>query len=139
MSLPKLNEFPDWLTAAESRMLPKSPVGQAIGYVLPRRDGFTSQYADRVLAIDNNLSERMVRLISVGRKNYLFLGSDNGGQVAAILYSIMASAESNHVEPFACVRDLLVQLSGKQPDDLSDLLPEEWLKSHPEARRRWSR
>lgn len=70
----------------------------------------------------------------------MFLGSDNGGKAAAaILDSIMASAKANQVEPFAYVRDLLVQFSGKRPDDLSDLLPDAWLKMHPDARRRWSR
>lgn len=138
-SLPTLNEFHDWLTTAESQVLPKSPVGQAIGYVLPRWDGLTRYCEDGALAIDNNLSERMVRPIAIGRKNYLFLGSDNGGKAAAILYSIMASAKSNQVEPFAYVRDLLVQFSGNRSPDLSDLLPDEWLKTHPEARRRWSR
>ena len=72
---------------------------------------------------------------AIGRKNYLFLGSDNGGKAAAILYSIMASAKSNQVEPFAYVRELLLHLSG----DLSDLLPDQWLQTHPDARRRWSR
>jgi hypothetical protein len=138
-SLPTLKKFHDWLTATESRVLPKSPVGQAIGYVLPRWDGFTRYCEDGALTIDNNLSERMVRPIAIGRKNYLFLGSDNGGNAAAILYSIMASAKSSQVEPFAYVRDLLMQFSGKPPDDLSKLLPDEWLKSHPEARRCWSR
>jgi hypothetical protein len=69
----------------------------------------------------------------------MFLGSDNGGKAAAILYSIMASAKSNQVEPFAYVRDLLVQFFGKRPDNLVELLPDEWLKTHPDARRRWSR
>jgi len=72
----------------------------------------------------------------IGRKNYLFLGSDNGGKAAAIHYSIMASAKSNHAEPFAYVRDLLVQIPVRLPGDLSDLLPDEWLKSHSDARRR---
>ena len=81
----------------------------------------------------------MVRPVAIGRENYLFLGSDNGGKAAAILYSIMASAKSNQVEPLAYVRDLLVQFSGQSPDDLSDLLPDHWLQTHPEARRRWAR
>lgn len=62
-----------------------------------------------------------------------------GGKAAAILYSVMASAKANQAEPFAYVRDLLVQLSGKRPDDLSELLPDEWLKKHPQSRRPWSR
>jgi len=81
----------------------------------------------------------MVRTCAIGRKNWMFLGSDNGGKAAAILYSVMASAKSNQVEPFVYVRDVLVQFSGKPPNDLSKLLPDVWLKTHPEARRRWSR
>ena len=54
-------------------------------------------------SIDNNLSERMVRPVAIGRKNYLFLGSDNGGTAAAVLYSVLASAKANQVEPFAYV------------------------------------
>ena len=127
------------MSAAASQVLPKSPVGQAIGDVLPRWDGLTRYCEHDTLAIDNNLSERMVRPIAIGRKNYLFLGSDRGGKAAAILYSVMASAKSNQVEPFAYVRVLLVQFSGKPPDDLSKLLPNIWLKSHPEAQRRWSK
>jgi len=56
----------------------------------------------------------------------------------AILYCAMASAKSNQVEPFAYVRDLLIRFSGGGPDDLSELLPDQWLKKHPESRRRWS-
>ena len=138
-SLPILKELHDWLSATESRVLPKSPVGQAIGYVLPRWDGLVRYCENGALSIDNNLSERMVRPCAIGRKNWMFLGSDNGGKAAAILYSMMASAKSNQVEPFAYVRDLLVQLSGKRPHDLSKLLPDAWLKTHPESRRKWSR
>ena len=69
----------------------------------------------------------------------MFLGSDNGGKAAAILYSVMASAKANQVEPFAYVRDLLVRLLGSQPDNPSNLLPDEWVKTNPDARRRWSR
>lgn len=138
-SLPVLSEFHDWLKEAQWQVLPKSPVGRAIQYVLPRWDGLTRYCEHGMLSIDNNLSERMVRPVAIGRKNYLFLGSDSGGKAAAILYSIIASAKANQVEPFAYIRDLLVRLSGQPPDHLSELLPDEWLKEHPKARRRWSR
>lgn len=102
--------------------------------------GRFARYSENsALSIDNNLSERMVRPVAIGRKNWVFLGSDNGGKAAAILYSIMASAKANQVEPFAYVRDLLGQFSGKRLDDLTALLPDEWLKTPLEARRRWSR
>jgi transposase len=91
------------------------------------------------LSIDNNLSERSVRPVAIGRKNYLFMGSDNGGKAAAILYSMMASAKANQVEPFAYVRDLLVQLSRHSPPAVATLLPDAWLAAHPEACRCGSR
>ncbi len=138
-SLPILEELHDWLSTAESNVLPKSPVGQAIGYVLPRWDGFVRDCQQGALSIDNNLSERMIRPLTIGRKNWMFLGSDTGGKAAAILYGVIASAKSNEVEPFADVRALLRELTGNGPADLSALLSDIWLKTHPESHRRWSR
>lgn len=138
-SLPILREFHQWLEAAQARVLPKSPVGQAIGYVLPRWEGLTRYSQDGSLAIDNNLSERMIRPCAIGRKNYLFFGSDDGGHAAAVLYSILASAKANQVEPFAYVRDLVDTFAQEAEPDLTQLLPNAWLAAHPQARRNWSR
>ncbi len=138
-SLPLLGEFRQWLQATEQIVLPKSPIGQALRYVLPRWDGLVRYCENGALSIDNNLSERSVRPVAIGRKNYLFMGNDNGGKAAAILYSMMASAKANQVEPFAYVRDLLVQLSRHSPPAVAALLPNTWLAAHPESRRRWSR
>ena len=91
------------------------------------------------LSINNNFSERMIRPVAISRNDYLFLGSDNGGTAAAILYSVVASAKANQIEPFAYLRDLLVQLSGHSPPAAAALLPDAWLTAHPNARRCWSR
>jgi len=91
-SLPILDQLRAWLTATEPAVLPKSPLGQAIGYVLPRWAGFTRYCEDGRLAIDNNVSERTLRPCTIGRKNWLFVGSDRGGRTAAILFSLVASA-----------------------------------------------
>lgn len=138
-SCPLLAEFRQWLQATEQTVLPKSPVGQALQYVLPRWDGLVRYCENGALSIDNNLSERSVRPVAIGRKNYLFMGSDNGGKAAAIFYSMMASAKANQVEPFGYVRDLLVQLSRHSPPAVAALLPNTWLAAHPESRRCWSR
>jgi hypothetical protein len=90
-----LDEFCQWLQGTEQKVLPKSPFGEALQYVLPRWDGLARYCENGELSIDNNLSERMVRPVAIGRKNDLFMGSDNGGKTAAILYSIMASAKVN--------------------------------------------
>lgn len=141
-SLPLLAEFRAWLEGAQERVLPKSPLGQAIGYVLPRWEGLARYCEDGRLAIDNNLSERTLRACAIGRKNWLFLGSDRGGRTAAILFTMMASCKANQVEPFAYVRDVLWRLAADHPSSasaLDDLLPDAWLTSHPEAHRAWSR
>jgi hypothetical protein len=75
---------------------------------LPLWSGLTRYCESGALSIDNNLSERSVGPVAIGGKNHLFTGSDNAGNAAAILYSIMASAKANQVEPFAYVCDLLI-------------------------------
>ena len=81
----------------------------------------------------------MIRPCAIGRKNYLFFGSDEGGRAAAVLYSILASAKANQVEPFAYVRDLIATFASDSDPDLTRLLPTAWLTNHPDARRNWSR
>jgi hypothetical protein len=138
-SVPILAEFKKSLAATQHQVLPKSPVGQAIGYALPRWEGLSRYCEDGCLAIDNNLSERMIRPCAIGRKNFLFFGSDDGGRAAAVLYSIMASAKANQVEPFAYARDLIDRFSKEAEPNLDQLLPNTWLAAHSESRRDWSR
>lgn len=145
-SLPLLGQLRDWLTVVEPRVLPKSPLGQALGYVLPRWEGLTRYCQDGELSIDNNLSERTIRPCTIGRKNYLFFGSDRGGHTAAVWYSLVASCKTHQVEPWAYLRDVLGQLAkfdaltGATVDErLAALLPDRWLAAHPTARRKWSR
>ncbi|WP_145043812.1 IS66 family transposase [Gimesia benthica] len=114
-------------------MLPKSPVAVAIQYLLSRWSGFTLYCTEGILSIDNNLAERTLRPCAIGRKNYLFVGSDRGGQAAAVHYSLMASCKANEVEPFAYLRDVLSRITDHATDRLEELLPDQWLKQHPEA------
>ena len=144
-ALPLLTEFRAWLLSLTGRVLPKSPFGQTVHYVLPRWEGFVRYCEDGALAIDNNLSERTLRPCAIGRKNWLFLGNDRGGRTAAILLSFMASCKANQVEPWAYIRDMITELA-KQPRGvtppsplLASLLPDAWLATHPEDYRPWSR
>ena len=84
-----------------------------------------------VLEIDNNIAERTMRLCAIGRKNWLFVGSDRGGETAATCFSVLAGAKRHSIEPFAYVRDLLVALSAGGPD-WNALLPDVWIAAHPE-------
>ena len=98
-------------------------------------------------SFDNNVAERLVKISAIGRKNYLFVGSPSGGHSAAALYSLVSSAKANGVEPFAWLQDLFTRLpyfrdgeafeqtSRGQPvtsQELDFLLPDIWLRSHPE-------
>jgi transposase len=91
-------------------LLPKSPLMKAIRYASNNWKALNVYTTDGRLTIDNNMSERTVRAIAIGRKNWLFIGSEAAGYRMAVLYSIIASARRHHLEPFAYVRDLLLQM-----------------------------
>lgn len=140
-AVPLLTMFEAWLKQAQDQVLPKSPIGQAFTYTLNQWQALCRYTEDGALDIDNNLAERMVKLPAIFRKNSLFVGSESGGHRAAILLSIIASAKHCCVEPWAWLSAVLSELpvrlasaSATGPPDLSDLLPDAWLKSHPEHR-----
>ncbi len=130
-SVPVLDRLEAYLRDQKAVALPKSQYGQAIAYVLNRPAEMRRYTEDGRLAIDNNTSERTLRICAIGRKNWMFLGSDQGGETAAICYTILANAKRYQIEPFAYVRALLVALSSEQVD-LESLLPDVWIAAHPE-------
>jgi transposase len=144
-ALPILNDFEAWLRIERDQVLPKSPIGQAFTYTLNQWRALCRYTEDGALSIDNNLAERMVKLPAIGRGNWLFVGSEQGGHRAAILLSIIASAKYCQVEPWAWLTAVLTELPVRlavnaatgppeRPPDLTDLLPDVWLKNHPENR-----
>jgi transposase len=130
-SVPVLDRLKTFLDEQAPGALPKSQYGQAIGYIRNQWESLRRYETDGRLAIDNNTSERTLRVAAIGRKNWLFFGSDRGGETAAICLSILASAKRHLIEPFAYVRDLLVALAADEVD-LESLLPDTWIKAHPE-------
>ena len=81
---------------------------------------------DGELNIDNNASENALRRVAVGRKNWLFCGSDQGGHTAAVLFSMIATCDRHKVDPFAYLRDVLTRLAAHPMHRLAELLPERW-------------
>ena len=81
---------------------------------------------DGDLVLDNNRSERALRGIAVGRKNWLFFGSDGGGKVAAILLTLLKSAQHNGVNPFDYLTDVLTRIADYPQSKVADLLPHRW-------------
>ena len=85
--------------------MPKSQYGKAIAYALNHWAELRRFTESGILEIDNNIAERTLRLCAIGRKNWMFFGSDKGGETAAICFSILAGAKRHQIEPFAYVRD----------------------------------
>lgn len=153
-SVPILTRLHEQLTDARPGVRPSSKLYEAIGYVLNRWKAMTRFTTDGRYAIDNNAAERTLRPSVIGRKNYEFFGSDRGGEAGCIWYTLIQSARFNHVCALPYLNDVLQQvprivpeylrvgdaetafesLSTQQVDDLTGLLPDRWLTSHPEHR-----
>jgi transposase len=132
-SLPVLNDLEAWLrqqTGGTNPVLPKSPLGIAINYCLGNWPAFLCYTSDGDLDIDNNASERDLRPVVLGRVNYMFFGSDNGGHTAAVLYSLIASAKRHGLDPFAYLRDVIGRISDHPSNRLEELLPDHWKLAH---------
>lgn len=129
-SLPVLNQFGAWLEAEAPRVLPQNALRKAIEYTRNQWTALNRYASHGQLAIDNNAGERALRGIAIGRRNWLFLGSDRGGRAAAVHFSLIASCRRNNVEPFAYLRDLLTRLPALGPnasrETLRSLLPDRW-------------
>jgi transposase len=130
-SVPILEGIETYLNELSPRVLPKSALGKALTYARNQRAALRQYVNDGRLTIDNNISERTLRLQAIGRKNWEFLGSEPAGPRAAVLFTILAGAKRHRLEPWAYVRDVLLRLSGGETD-LEALLPDRWATSHPE-------
>ena len=107
-------------------VLPKSPTGKAITYAMNQWPALMRYIDDPILAIDNNLSERTLRMVAIGRKNWMFAGSEAGAERAAIIYSLVASCKLNNLDPFAYFRDVLEKVTTCPASKIDDLLPSNW-------------
>jgi transposase len=126
-SLPLLNELKHWLEQQRARLSAKSSIGKAIAYSLMRWEALIRYTSDGRLAIDNNAAERALRTVAVSRKNFLFFGSDAGGDRAAIIYTMVESAKLNGLNPQAYITDIIDRMAkGHSSQRLAELLPWNW-------------
>jgi transposase len=124
LSLPILAKFRQWLQGQE--LWPKHPLQEAIGYALNQWQALCRYTEAGFLAIDNNVAEREMKRIAIGRKNWLFVGSPQGGQTAAVLCSFTSTCHRLQVEPWAYLQDVLTRLPATPAERLGDLLPDRW-------------
>jgi hypothetical protein len=109
--------------------LPKSNIALASQYSLQHWDALTRYLDDPDFEIDNNHSERAIKDFVLARKNFLFLGSQSGGNAAAICLSILASAKRNAIEPWHYLEDVFSRINSVRTNQLDQFLPDIWLKS----------
>jgi transposase len=125
-SVPLLGSFHKWLLAQKPLVLPKSPIAAAINYLLNQWEALNRYTTDGDLHIDNNISERTLKLVGLGRRNWLFVGSDAGGKTAAVLFSFTATCKHLGINAFAYLRDVLERLPTHPAERLEELLPHRW-------------
>ncbi len=123
-----------WVAKMQPREPPSSPLGRAFTYLINQRIALHRFLGDGRIPLDNTGAERALRGIAVGRKNYLFVGSDDGGERAATMYTLIRTCELNRIEPWAYLRDVILKLaSGWPADRIDELLPPNWADAQPAA------
>jgi transposase len=125
-SRPIFDKFHDWLEAELPKVLPKSPVGEAIQYALNHWEALKRPLEAGFLELDNGACERAFKPVALGRKNWLFAGSDKGGQTAAILMRLFTTCKDLEIDPQAYLRDVLDRISTHPAKRLDELLPDHW-------------
>jgi hypothetical protein len=125
-SVPILAKIKTWLDAEQKLVLPRSPMAQAIGYALNQWSAL-NRYVDKgFLNIDNNAAERALKRVAIGRKNWLFAGNDHFAQVSAVLYTLIASALRNGLNPQKYMMSVLAKIGQTPMSELEQFLPDKW-------------
>jgi transposase len=120
-----------WLRQERVKLSRHDDLAIAMDYMLTRWKAFTRFLDDGRICLSNNAAERALRGIALGRKSWLFAGSDRGGRRAAIMYSLIVTAKMNNVDPQAWLADVLSRIAEHPAQKLDELLPWNWTK--PEA------
>ena len=130
-ALPLLGAMKHWLDEQYAKVLPRSALGGAMGYALGNWQALLRYTEDGGIPIDNNLVEQMLKLVAIGRKNWLFAGSERGGRTAAVLFTLISSAKRHELNTWTYLRDVLWRLADLKPGELAELLPDRWRDSRP--------
>lgn len=125
-AIPILKELKEWMLGQMTKVLPKSPICQAMAYSLQRWDKLSIYTSDAKLKIDNNPVERAIRPIAIGRKNYLFAGSHDAAQRAAMIYSLLSTCTLHDINPYHWLKDVLKRMHTYTTSNLHELLPQNW-------------
>src|SRR3954465_7591729 len=124
--LPIMDKLYVWLAKQKVQHPPKSVMGNAIKYTLKNWQALTRFITNTAIPPDNNRSERALRVVALGRKNFLFAGNKESGENLAALYTIVATCVANQVDPLAYLTDVLTRLDSTPADQVDSLLPQNW-------------
>ena len=130
-SRPLTLDLESWLRAQRAKLSAKSKTANAIDYLLKRWPAFTRFLDDGRVCLSNNAAERALRGIAVGRRNWTFAGSDEGGRRAAAMYTLIETAKLNGIDPRAWLADVLARLPGHLASCIHELLPWNWQLPEP--------
>src|ERR1041385_3710259 len=126
LSAPLIANLECWLREERPKLSRGNDLAKAMDYMLKRWPAFTRFLDDGRICLSNNAAERALRGIALGRKSWLFAGSDRGGQRAAAMYTLIVTAKLNGVDPQAWLADVLARIAGHPARDIDDLLPWKW-------------
>jgi hypothetical protein len=126
VSAPLVADLERWLRAERTKLSRGNDLAKAMDYLLKRWPAFTRFLDDGRICLSNNAAERALRGIALGRRSWLFAGSDRGGQRAAVMYSLIVTAKLNGVDPQAWLADVLSRIAEHPTRALDDLLPWNW-------------
>lgn len=132
-SLAILTDIEAYLKREQTSVLPKSPIAEAIGYALGNWAALVRYCEDGDLEIDNNGAERSLRGVAIGRRNWMFFGSDRGGHTAAVLTSFTTTCKRLDIDPFTYLCDIFEHISAHPVDRLAELLPDQWAAAREAA------
>jgi transposase len=130
-SVPRVADLEIWMREQRAKLSRHDPVAKALDYMLTRWTAFTRFLGDGRICLTNNAAERALRGLALGRKAWLFAGSDRGGQRAAIMYSLIVSAKMNDVDPHAWLADVLARIAEHPAHRIDELLPWNWRSRAP--------
>ena len=123
---PSWASWKPWMRSERARLSRHNEVAKAMEYMLKRWPAFVRFLDDGRVCLSNNAAERALRGIALGRRNWLFAGSDRGGERAAAIYTLIATAKLNDVDPQAWLEDVLRRIADHPASRLADLLPWNW-------------
>jgi len=126
---PPVGSLETWMRGERGRLSRHADVAKAMDYMLKRWEAFTRFLGDGRICLTNNGAERALRGIALGRKAWLFAGSDRGGERAAAMYSLIVTAKLNDVDPRAWLADVLARIGDHPASRLQELLPWHWPRS----------